>query len=169
MALRLVICALIFALVLSGVELSTCHVLKGSVTCLDCSPHYSLSDIKVAVKCDGVKKVEVATTEEDGTFMKELPSSTSNCAARLMGGPKQLYVSRKKMISATVKLSSHSNSYTLATPLSFYTSCPFSGDNLAKCRSIISSKTVDLPLPPEWGFAPTSYYVLPFLPIIGIP
>ncbi|KHN27637.1 hypothetical protein glysoja_026204 [Glycine soja] len=31
-----------------------------------------------------------------------------------------------------------------------------------------SSKSFDLPLPREWGLAPSSFYV-PFFPIIGIP
>ncbi|XP_028086431.1 uncharacterized protein LOC114287319 [Camellia sinensis] len=176
MGLHQLITALIFALVLARVELSACHVLKGSVTCLDCNPHYDLSDIKVLVKCSQVKKLAMATTTENGTFETELPSDAQpppsfNCLASVFGGPSQLYVSRKNMVSRTTKLS-QSDSYTISTPLKFHTSCPLANKDTAKCgpqNAVIgSSKTVDLPLPPEWGLAPTSYY-FPFMPIIGIP
>ncbi|WP_168415081.1 hypothetical protein, partial [Acinetobacter indicus] len=164
------------ALVLARVELSTCHVLKGSVSCLDCNRHYDLSGIKVLVKCSQVKKLAMATTEEDGSFKTELPSDaptsppSSNCLAKLLGGPSQLYASRNNIVSQIVK-SHESDSYIISTPLNFHTSCPLSKKD-AKCGAqnakIGSSKTVDLPLPPEWGLAPSSYYV-PFFPIIGIP
>ncbi|XAR59654.1 hypothetical protein NMG60_11015568 [Bertholletia excelsa] len=156
--------ALVFVSLLAGVELSACHVLEGSVTCLDCSRHHDLSEIKVLVKCSKVKKMAVATTKEDGSFKTELPSdsttstsSSSKCQAKIMGGPTQLYASKTAMISRTVKLP-NSDSYTISAPLNFYTVNPQFG----------SSKTVDLPVPPEWGLPPTSYFT-PFLPIIGIP
>ncbi|GFZ13106.1 pollen Ole e 1 allergen and extensin family protein [Actinidia rufa] len=168
-----VITALVFALVLARVELSTCHVLKGSVTCLDCNHLYNLSDIKVLVKCSRVKKLATATTEEDGTFAIKLPSDTPtapsslNCLAKILGGPRQLYTSRTKMVSIVVNVP-NSNAYTVSTPLKFYTSCPKDAKCRAQNAEIGSSKTIDLPLPREWGLAPTSYYV-PFIPIIGIP
>lgn len=117
----------------------------------------------------------MADTEYDGSFEVELPSKTSplNCHAKLLGGPIQLYATRKNVITKIIKSSSddheETNSYTISTPLSYSTSCR-TADH-AKCRAVNkfgSSKTVDLPLPREWGLAPSSYYV-PFVPIIGIP
>ena len=125
------------------------------------------------MKCEGVKKLAVATTEDDGSFKVDLPSdhtkpspSSVNCLAKILGGPVQLYASRKNQVSQILK-GKEQNSYIISTPLSFLTSCPKN----TKCKGgnqVGSSKTVDLPLPPEWGLAPTSYYV-PFVPIIGIP
>lgn len=132
--------------------------------------------IKILVKCDKVKKLAMATTKDDGSFEVEAPSdntpqprSLSNCLSKLLGGPNQLYTSKKFMTSQIVE-TDDSNSYTISSPLSIYTSCPPTIDH-AKCETMKkwgSSKTVDLPLPPEWGLAPSSYYV-PFFPIIGIP
>jgi len=134
---------------------------------------FKFSDIKVSVRCDGVKKLALATTENDGSFKVDLPldhtkpsSSVNNCLAKLLGGPVQLYVSRENQVSQIIK-GKDQNSYTISTSLSFRTSCPLT----TKCKGgkqVGSSKTVDLPLPPEWGLAPSSYYV-PFFPIIGIP
>lgn len=140
------------------------------------------SGIKILVKCDKVKKLGVATTEKDGSFEAELPTEHNSktpsttplkCLAKLLGGPKQLYASNKIMVSQIIHSTTHdSNSYTISTPLAFHTSCPSTTSNqAAKCKAMsefASSKTVDLPLPPEWGLAPSSYYV-PFFPIIGIP
>ncbi|GLT48703.1 hypothetical protein SLA2020_223110 [Shorea laevis] len=172
MAFRLAV-LLLFALV--GVQLSSCQVLKGKISCLDCSHHYDLSGIKVVVKCDQVKKLVMATTGDGGSFTVNLPSShtskqttPNNCLARLLGGPNQLYSSKKNMISKVVKSHEHPNSYTTSSPLAVYASCP----STATCRApkeIGSSKTIDLPIPREWGLPPTSYYT-PSIPIIiGIP
>ncbi|KAG5566533.1 hypothetical protein RHGRI_002178 [Rhododendron griersonianum] len=138
----------------------------------------SFVDIKVLVKCSQVKKLAVATTTEDGAFETELPSDTAaapsplNCQTKILGGPTQLYASRKNMVSETAKAHDSADSYTISTPLSFYTSCPVSGREDAKCGAhnagLGSSKTVNVPLPREWGLAPSSFYV-PFMPIIGIP
>lgn len=127
------------------------------------------------MKCDKVEKLAMATTESDGSFKADLPSSSlpSHCLAKLLGGPKQLYASRKDMISKIVKSQqAHepSSTYTISTPLSFSISCP----SKTKCGSpdagTGAAKTIDLPIPPEWGLAPTSYYVpVPFFPIIGVP
>ncbi|THG13983.1 uncharacterized protein LOC114273481 [Camellia sinensis] len=169
---KVIITALLFALlVLARVEFSTCHVLKGSVTCLDCHNHHDLSDIKVLVKCSQVRKLAVATTSADGTFETELPSdatppSSFNCLANILGGPKQLYTSKKNIVSRTLKLSNSDDSYTISKPLKFFTSNPSSSSKNA--AAIGESKTVDIPLPPAWGLAPSSYYI-PFVPIIGIP
>ncbi|XP_059627682.1 uncharacterized protein LOC132270523 [Cornus florida] len=173
MALHQLIASLAFALLLMRLQLSACHPMKGSVTCLDCNQHsHDLSDIKVLVKCSQVKKLGMASTKKDGSFETELPVDTSlpstNCLAKVIGGPTQIYASRESMVSQIVK-SGEPNSFTISSPLNFYTSCPIKG---AKCGAqnteFGSSKTVDLPIPREWGLAPTSYYV-PFLPIIGIP
>lgn len=141
-----------------------------------------VSDIKVLVKCSQVKKLAVATTAEDGAFETELPSDNTateapsplNCQTKILGGPTQLYASTKNMVSETAKAHDSADSYyTISTPLNFYTSCPVSEKEDAKCgaphnEDLGSSKTVDMPLPREWGLAPSSYYV-PFMPIIGIP
>ncbi|KAE8688733.1 putative Integrase, catalytic region [Hibiscus syriacus] len=166
MALGVVItAALVCVWAVARVQPSTCHVLDAKISCLDCKHYYDFSGIKVAVKCDKVKKLATATVEENGAFRVELPLDISkgnpppslDCLAKIIGGPNQLYGKNKNMVSKVVKVSNGVNSYTTATPLSFSTSCP-----------LASSKTVDLPLPPEWGLAPSSYYV-PFFPIIGIP
>ncbi|KAL2328451.1 hypothetical protein Fmac_021878 [Flemingia macrophylla] len=171
MACVQVIAALLFALALARIHPSTCQMLQGKVSCVDCTHNYDLSDIKVSVKCDGMKSLAVTTTENDGFFKVELPShdakASQNCLAKLLGGPVQLYVSKKDQVSQII-WDKEQNSYTISTPLSFRTSCPHN----IKCKGakqVGSSKTVDLPLPPEWGLAPSSYYVNPFMPIIGIP
>ncbi|CAA2981732.1 uncharacterized protein LOC111381278 [Olea europaea var. sylvestris] len=167
--------ALFFTVALAKIELSSCHVLKGSVTCLDCKSHYDLSAIQVLVKCANVKKLAAAYTEEDGTFETELPSDSSaspKCLAKIMAGPHQLYTSRKNSVSTIVKADG-SGYYTTHKSLNFYKSCPLTLKNNGKCiaasnKDFGASKIVDLPLPREWGLAPTSYY-FPYLPIIGIP
>ncbi|OIV99271.1 hypothetical protein TanjilG_17081 [Lupinus angustifolius] len=128
-------------------------------------------DIKVSLKCEGMKKLAVATTEDDGSFKVNLPSdntksSSWNCLAKILGGKVQLYASTKNQVSQIVK-DKEQNNYTISNPLSFFTSCPKN----KKCKvsnQVGSSKTLNLPLPPEWGLAPSSYYI-PFIPIIGIP
>ncbi|KAK2980199.1 hypothetical protein RJ640_007289 [Escallonia rubra] len=175
MALPKVIIALFFALALARVELSACYVLTGNVKCLDCSQHYDLAGIKVLVKCSEVKKLAMATTDKHGLFKTDLPMDTptrgsSNCETTILGGPKQLYVLKKNTVSKIFRLH-ETASYTVVEPLKVYTSCPLSqkdGSCVAKKTKIGSSKTVDLPIPREWGLAPTSYYI-PFVPIIGIP
>ncbi|CAK9141311.1 unnamed protein product [Ilex paraguariensis] len=174
MALFKVIIAIFFTLALANFQLSSCHVLKGSVTCLDCDGHFDLSGIKVQVKCGQRTRLAMATTEADGSFQTDLPveSPTSpasfDCLARILGGPNQLYTSRKDMVTTIVKSQESDQSCTISKPLSFYASCPKDGKCAAKGSEFGSSKTIDLPLPKEWGMAPSSYYI-PFLPIIGIP
>ncbi|XP_010271608.1 PREDICTED: uncharacterized protein LOC104607635 [Nelumbo nucifera] len=171
--------ALVLIFALSGVEPSACHQVKGSVSCLDCTHHESLSGLKVVVKCDKVKKLSMATTDNTGSFETELPTDSSvpssNCLAKLLGGPRQLCSYKKNLVSKIVK-AHETDAYTISTPLNFYTSCSQESKNPSSPSSssstqtpeIGSSKTINIPLPPEWGLAPSSYY-FPFLPIIGIP
>ncbi|KAJ1408465.1 hypothetical protein SESBI_23448 [Sesbania bispinosa] len=113
----------------------------------------------------------VATTEDNGSFKIDLPrdhtkAPSMKCLVKLVGGPNHLYASRKNQVSQIVK-GKEKNSFTISTPLSFLTSCPQNTECKA-ANQFGSSKTFDLPLPPEWGLAPSSYY-FPFFPIIGIP
>ncbi|KAL9677612.1 hypothetical protein QQ045_005845 [Rhodiola kirilowii] len=176
MATTISIALLLFALVvIAKFDSSACHdqFLKGSVSCLDCDDHhFDYSGIEVAVKCDKVEKINKVSTESDGSFSMELPSQISSpaasqtCLAMLVGGPSQLYVSKSNTVSKitpTKTTLNEPNSYTTSTPLVFYTIRPSSLKS-----QVGSSKTIDIPLPPEWGLAPSSYYV-PFFPIIGIP
>ncbi|KAG6436416.1 hypothetical protein SASPL_101314 [Salvia splendens] len=150
--------------------------LQGSVRCLDCPLNSDLSGLQVLVKCDKVKKLAMAYTEEDGGFTTELPSdgtgtataTPSNCMAKMMGGPHQLYISNKDSVVAITSAKEKGGHFTTATPLTFYKACPEKGRCGGKDNGFASSKTVDVPLPREWGLAPSSYYV-PFIPIIGIP
>ncbi|KAL2985868.1 hypothetical protein AAZX31_12G175300 [Glycine max] len=119
------------------------------------------SGIKVSVKCEGVKNLAMATTEDKGFFKVDLPSDhtktpSSNCFIKLLGGSNSLYASKKNQVSQIVK-GREKNTYTISTPLKCNASNQFG-----------SSKSFDLPLPREWGLAPSSFYV-PFFPIIGIP
>ncbi|KAM6576523.1 hypothetical protein CsatB_028360 [Cannabis sativa] len=173
MALPHSLSVLFLVLLLARIDMSTCQVFKAKVSCLDCPTETDLSGIKVLVKCDKVKKLGMATTENNGFFETEIPTDKKtppkplNCLAKLLGGPNQLYASSKTMVSQLVQTN---DQYTISTPLSFYNSCP-STITQAKCeanKKWDSSKTVDLPLPPQWGLAPSSYYI-PFFPIIGIP
>ncbi|KAF5751710.1 hypothetical protein HS088_TW02G00727 [Tripterygium wilfordii] len=172
MALRILNLAaqLLLVLISSRIQLSTCQALKAKVSCLDCKTLYDFSGIMVSVKCDKVKKLSMATANEDGSFAVDLPSEPTkkpmNCLAKLVGGPSEIYASKKNMVSEIVKAGDETTTgfYTISTLLAFSTKCP---SKAMKC-GFASSKTVDLPLPPEWGLAPSSYYV-PFVPIIGIP
>ncbi|KAK3443764.1 uncharacterized protein LOC104433964 [Eucalyptus grandis] len=185
---RLLITAVFFAaFALASLDVSDCHVVKGKLSCLDCKQDHDLSGIKVMVKCDGVKKASVATTEDDGSFEAELPSTkaaaatttdegktaaapTLSCLAKVLGGPDQLYASRDHVVAKVVEVEGRdgtATSYGLATPLAVSTACPPTKE-CGAYNMVGSSKTVDLPLPKEWGLAPSSYYV-PFIPIIGIP
>nr|AFK37535.1 unknown [Lotus japonicus] len=149
-------------------------MVKGNVSCTDCTDNYDFSGIKVSVKCEGVQnKALTTTTEEDGSFKVHLPSHyakspSMKCLAKLLGGPDLLYASRKNRVSLIVK-AKEENIYTISTPLSFFTYCPQNSECKA-ANEFGSSKTFDFPMPPAWGLAPSSYYFpLPFFPIIGIP
>ncbi|KAI4385429.1 hypothetical protein MLD38_003456 [Melastoma candidum] len=72
------------------------------------------------------------------------------------------------MVSKVVKARHRTSPvYVTSTPLVISAACPYS-DKSAGCVNLGSSKTIDLPVPREWGLPPTSYYT-PFIPIIGIP
>ncbi|XP_030521190.1 uncharacterized protein LOC115734504 [Rhodamnia argentea] len=192
MALRLQLVTAVFffvAFALASLDVSVCHVVKGKVSCLDCKQGHDLSGIEVMVKCKEVKKASTATTKDDGSLEVELPfaeeaaaagtttAAPLDCLAKVLGGPDQLYASRDQMVAKVVKVKGHDGtaasasaaaaSYALSAPLAVSTACPASMECGAH-DTVGSSKTIDVPLPKEWGLAPSSYYV-PFFPIIGIP
>ena len=121
-----------------------------------------------------MKNATIATTKPDGSFEAKLPSDTvtSYCRARILGGSNQLYGSIKNMVRPIVKARG-SESYAISKPLEFYKKCPLKDGNCGpKKLGLGSSKTIDIPFPREWGLAPSSDYVTPFLPMIafmGIP
>uniref|UniRef100_A0A7N0VEI2 Pollen Ole e 1 allergen and extensin family protein n=1 Tax=Kalanchoe fedtschenkoi TaxID=63787 RepID=A0A7N0VEI2_KALFE len=162
-----IVLAFVLALFAARFDPSASQSLKASVSCLDCDHHFDYSGIEVAVKCDKAEKLSVVSTDSDGSFsVTELPvSSPASCLAKLVGGPSQLYVPKSNTVSRVIPTTTHKelNAYTLSTPLAFYTSRPATPKS-----QLGSSKNIDIPLPPEWGLAPSSYYV-PFFPIIGIP
>ncbi|KAI5412472.1 uncharacterized protein LOC127083281 [Lathyrus oleraceus] len=167
-----VITSLFFALTLARIDPSACQVVKGKVTCIDCTQDYDFSGIKVSMKCEGMENMAVATTENDGSFMVDLSTYhtkpvSDNCHVKLLGGPSNLYASRKNQFSQIVK-DKEENSYTTSTTLSFFTSCPQNTECTDENNQFGSSKTYNFPMPSQWGLAPTSFY-LPFFPIIGIP
>ncbi|KAI6685333.1 hypothetical protein NL676_031246 [Syzygium grande] len=182
---RLATAAFFVAFALASLDVSVCLVVKGKVTCLDCEQGHDLSGIKVMVKCDGVKKASAATTDNDGYFdsgaeeaspngaTNENGGSTAaaplNCLAKVLGGPEQLYASRDRVVAKVVEARGRDGaaSYALSAPLAVSTACP-PGRECGAGSTVGSSLTVDLPLPKEWGLAPSSYYI-PFYPIIGIP
>lgn len=135
---------------------------------------FMFSGIMISVKCEGVKNLAMAITEEKGFFKVDLPRDHTkppsvNCVVKLLGGPNHLYATKKNKVSEIVK-GKEKNTYTISTPLSFLTSCPQNTECKATKNQFGSSKTLDFPLPPEWGLAPSSYYLpFPFYPIIGIP
>ncbi|WVY99443.1 hypothetical protein V8G54_025513 [Vigna mungo] len=172
MAFAKVITALLLALTMLRIRPSACQTVEAKVSCTDCTHNYDFSGIMVSVKCEGVKKLATAATEEKGFFKVDLPrdhgkASSVKCLVKLLGGPNQVYATKKNQVSEIVK-GKEKNTYTISTPLSFLRSCPKNRECKVADNHFSSSKTLDLPLPPEWGLAPTSYY-LPFLPIIGIP
>ncbi|MGD7361324.1 hypothetical protein, partial [Ralstonia pseudosolanacearum] len=151
---------------LASIEFSACNVVKGTVSCLDCNLHDDLPEVNVLVKC--VKSTTTTTTEKDGSFEAQLPTnpSSTNCAVELVGGPQQLCSYRKTMASKIVK-AHDSSSYTISSPLAYSTSCPSNTKSGTSTSMFDSSKTVDFPMPSEWGLPPTSF-VIPIIPI-GIP
>ncbi|KAI4373597.1 hypothetical protein MLD38_011707 [Melastoma candidum] len=162
----------VVALTLVNLDLSSCLSLQGKVTCLDCEKGHDLSGIRIQVKCDKIKKLSVGTTSRGGFFRTDLPRDRNvphdppkNCLARVVGGSTQIYASKKNMVSKVVNAYHKPDQvYMTVTPLAISTKRPSSSP-----ANLGSSKTIDLPLPPEWGLAPTSYYYTPFIPIIGIP
>ncbi|KAK1299906.1 hypothetical protein QJS10_CPB13g01534 [Acorus calamus] len=140
-------------LALAHVQASTCLVVEGS--------------------CAKEKRLTMATTNQGGSFKAELPptttataSSSPDCLAVLLGGPERLCGPKKGLVSKVVK-APLPDTYTVSAPLSIFSACP-SGAEKAAQPVFGNSKTFDLPLPPEWGLPPTSFFI-PFFPIIGIP
>ncbi|GAB2285559.1 hypothetical protein Dimus_020006 [Dionaea muscipula] len=169
--------AVVLIAVVSRMEPSACSVVKASVSCVDCGHDYDLSGIRVMIECDEEKKLGIATTNQNGSFEADLPLAgkgilvpASNCLARLLGGPGPLYALNENMVSKIIMAQDIIDTYTTSTPLSFIKSCCPVGKN-GKYKSSdaeLDSKTVDLPIPSEFGLPPTSYYT-PIIPIIGIP
>ncbi|KAL9235432.1 hypothetical protein vseg_010190 [Gypsophila vaccaria] len=169
MAFPQLITLLVVTLTFARIELTLCSEVKGSVSCSDCGPDYDFTGIRILVKCDQVKKLSEAMTDREGNFETTLPSETSTspkCLARVLGGSIQLYATKQQMTSEIILAQGDKNTYTVGTPLIVSKSCH------GKCGSrrtdFSSSKTIDFPVPSEFGLPPTSYF-LPFIPIIGIP
>ena len=119
-----------------------------------------------------MKKHAVAITNQHGSFEANLPSShrsLANCKARFLGGPKQLYALNKDMVSKLIRVGDQANTYTTSNTLTFASSCSTLTKHRKCSASFGSSKTIDFLFPPEYGLPPSSYYLTPFLPIIGIP
>nr|POF08798.1 hypothetical protein CFP56_39281 [Quercus suber] len=98
--------------------------------------------IKVLVKCDRVKRLATAITEDDGSFEVELPSDSTpksspplNCHAKLLGGQPSSMPSSKKNRVSKIITTHEPNTYTISTPLNFSKSCP-SSIEAAKCKPI---------------------------------
>ncbi|EPS71447.1 hypothetical protein M569_03316, partial [Genlisea aurea] len=170
-AAKLVVAAILLAVV---AVVKGGSVVKGSVSCADCKPGSDLSGIQVLMKCDGVKKLSMAYTDTRGRFQADLPSDaappppSSNCMAKIMGGPYQLYVKASEASVPVSRTQRRAGVFAVSKPMSFVRDCPAGGNCGAKDAGFVSSDTVGLPLPKEWGLAPSSYYI-PFVPIIGIP
>ncbi|XP_039124922.1 uncharacterized protein LOC120261204 [Dioscorea cayenensis subsp. rotundata] len=162
-------------------------LLKGSVSCLDCTSLQDFSGVKVAVSCSHTSQVVSTLTNKKGEFEVKLPSSSSSsssssakCIATLLGGKVQLCAYRKDMVSKLVKpQGSTSNSFVLTTPLNFFTtSCPSRTvhaptmyeklDDHDRSSSSSPSTPENIPQPYPWGLPPPCYFCH-FLPIIGIP
>ncbi|XP_038895206.1 uncharacterized protein LOC120083500 [Benincasa hispida] len=177
-SLNLFIIPIFLLLVLAPTHLAQSNTLKAKISCLDCQSNYDLSGNLIMVMCERVKNLTMAITKADGSFETPLPSdvasvdfeaagSSPKCIAKLVGGAHQLFASRKDMASTIIKKTNF-KFFTIATPLKFSTCKENKKCKAMKKDFIEDSKTIDLPLPPEWGFPPTSYY-FPVLPIIGIP
>ncbi|CAH8362372.1 unnamed protein product [Eruca vesicaria subsp. sativa] len=156
--------------VFSNFELSASMLVLGKVSCLDCHRGFDFSGVKVLLKCDGEKKQITTMTTSDGSFKTVLPTTdkkhSTNCLAKLLGGPEQLYGHKHNMVSELVKSKHDTKVLTTSNPLSFALTCPKpTGDNVG--NMIGDSKTVDFPGTGGFGFPPASFF--PFLPIIGIP
>lgn len=145
-----------------------CHQLHAMILVIIVHNPCSFPGIRVILKCNKVKNHSVSYTEKDGSFEAKLPSdenlkegSPSNCTAWIAGGPQQLYVSAEDSAVLVVEAGGQ---LTTSKPLGFYKTRSVEGKDMM----FGSSKTLDLPMPREWGLTPSSYYI-PFFPIIGIP
>ncbi|KFK44754.1 hypothetical protein AALP_AA1G298500 [Arabis alpina] len=165
MALRSTFLALfLFTVALASCLVDSASLVNGKVSCFDCPNDYDYSGIMISISCSHSKTHFTVSTDKKGEFRSKLPLSIEpNCEAELQGSFKQLYASKTNVKAKIVKLTGENNKYGLSSKLIFLKSCPRS------LGSFASSKTIDFPVPREWGLAPTSYYFPPFLPIIGIP
>ncbi|KAH0454021.1 hypothetical protein IEQ34_018345 [Dendrobium chrysotoxum] len=191
MAKRSFLLSLLFAYLL---QFSIGSLLKGSVTCIDCSPSYDLSGVRLAVNCSKEEKLSYALTNAKGQFQISIAKPSplpSDCSVNLLGGKTQLCGFRKSIISKIIAINplntSTNSSYTVRTPLAFFTSCKkiieeakvekgnganYGGqaalgeDNSPKT---MASQQAELPPPEETYWLPPLIYVIPFFPIIGIP
>ncbi|XP_010931111.1 uncharacterized protein [Elaeis guineensis] len=189
----LVVEALLLMLILPHIGLSKPHSLKGSVACFDCTSH-NLAGVFVAVKCNHEKRLLPALTNNKGYFEVEIPTKSSppsssppDCLVRLLGGPEQLCSFKKSMTSKIVKAQGLEESYALATPLTFFRSCPSHADQnwhpdmtsdagtprppnarAPRAPNAGPARPDGLPLPRDLELPPLIYF-FPFIPIIGIP
>ncbi|KAJ0238768.1 Pollen Ole e 1 allergen and extensin family protein [Hirschfeldia incana] len=164
------VCFLFVLAVFSNFELSASTLVLGKVSCLDCHSDFDFSGVKVLLMCDGEKKPTITMAASDGSFRSVLPTAdkkrSTNCLAKILGGPEQIYAHKHNMVSELVKSKHDTKVLTTSNPLSFSLSCPKpTGDNVG--RMIGDSKTVNFPGAGGFGFPPASFF--PFLPIIGIP
>ncbi|KAI0496885.1 hypothetical protein KFK09_023211 [Dendrobium nobile] len=192
MAKRSFLLPLLFAYLL---QLSIASFLKGSVSCIDCSPSYDLSGVRMAVNCSKEDILSYALTDAKGQFQISIAKPSplpSDCSVNLLGGKTQLCGFRKSIISKIVAINplnaSTNSSYTVRTPLAFFTSCKKiieeaklekgNGGNYGgraalgedKSLNTMATQQAGLPEPPpETFWLPPLIYVIPFFPIIGIP
>ncbi|ONK57470.1 uncharacterized protein A4U43_C09F840 [Asparagus officinalis] len=174
---------LVLVLALASINLSSCQLVKGSVSCVDCNPHKDLSGVRVAVKCRFERKLVFALTNNKGNFEAEVPKNSSspsssplNCYAMLLGGPVQLWAFKKSMLSKIIKAPAGlSGSYSLSTPLTFFISHPtpkvFDQSHSDDKKSPDFGVFPPMALPPPANFTgniPLIFF-FPFLPIIGVP
>ncbi|ERN07100.1 uncharacterized protein LOC18435316 [Amborella trichopoda] len=179
--------ALVFLLSFSSSHLASAHVVEDQISCLDCTKHQA-HGVGLVIKCDSEKPI-LAVTDRTGSFKAEITTSKTSapledtCYASLLGPRNKLCSFKNNQASKFVKSAKYhkdpsSSYYALFTPLSFSSSDCVSMANRkikpdfkvedTKQDGSKSSKTIDLPVPREWGLAPTSYYFYPIIPI-GIP
>ncbi|CAN6439185.1 unnamed protein product [Victoria cruziana] len=148
-------------------------VVTGSVSCPHCTSGDQLQGLGVVVGCGRDGQVGGALTNDSGWFKVNmrrpgLLQSAAPCYAMLVSGPRRRCRFKDGHSMARVV------DGRLTSPLTFSpASCvgePSQGLGPASIRGaeLGDSKTIDLPLPREWGLPPTSYYTFPVIPI-GIP
>ncbi|KAF3778210.1 hypothetical protein EJ110_NYTH41879 [Nymphaea thermarum] len=174
MAYDVVSVAILLVLLLqsaSSYEASSVAV-TGSISCPDCTSRRQLAGLRVVIKCGRAKQAIGTLTDNTGAFKVNLSSSLLHdmapCYAMLLSGSnRQCKFEGGHNIARIVD-------GRLTSPLTFSPfSCPGKPSQGLKPggsqgAELGDSKTIDLPLPPEWGLPPTSYYTYPIIPI-GIP
>lgn len=135
--------------------------------------YVAFTGLGVVVRCGRDGQVGGALTNDSGWFKVNmrrpgLLQSAAPCYAMLVSGPRRRCRFKDGHSMARVV------DGRLTSPLTFSpASCvgePSQGLGPASIRGaeLGDSKTIDLPLPREWGLPPTSYYTFPVIPI-GIP